>query len=197
MNMNVLLLAETQGIQLSPVYLLAILAGAGSIIALLFKLLISTKDNLIAAKEREFSVLVAQKDKALADLDSVNKSYREIADEALKSAADTLAHYRQKEGKPPVVPLANVLPESHSPSTPEQRVTADVATMRQKLAQIKIAAGQAPREEPEKAGFSHVDKTGVSAGIIGVIKQQIDQVPDKTAQKVVEKIAEDKRADGE
>lgn len=182
-----------QGINLSPVYVLTLLAGAGSVIAFLYKKLISTKDDVIAAKEREFALLAAQKEKAIADLDSINKSYREIADEAIKSAADMLAHFRKQEGKPPVVPLAAVIPESHSDSTPEQRILADLATMRQRVAQLRLESGQPAKEEPGKAGTAYTDKPAVvPTSVLGIIKNEIAQVPNKTADKVVEKLEEKK-----
>lgn len=130
-----------------PLYILAILGGAGGVIAFLFRLLISSKD-------RETALLLAEKDRAYKEVEDLKKSYKEIAIEALQSAQETTAYYRAKEGKPPILPVAPIISESHSPSTQKQRETAEVATMRAKIAQIKMEEGQEPRKEPEHADES-------------------------------------------
>lgn len=97
-----------------------------------------------------FKLYVSAKDKALADMESLKKSYEEIANEAIKSAKETQDYYRVKyEGKAPIILAAPVISESHSPSTKVQRETAQVATMRASLAKIKLEAEQLPRVEPE------------------------------------------------
>lgn len=133
-----------EGITISSAYAITIIAGAGAIIALLFRLLITAKDEKTA-------LLIAQKDSLLAERDSVRKSYEEIAAEAIKSARDNANYYREKEGKPPLIMAAPVIPESHSPSTAKQREAAHIQTMRAAVAVIKLAAGQPPRSEPERA----------------------------------------------
>lgn len=144
-----MLLAE--GLVIEGVYVLAILGGAGTVIAFLFKLLMGAKDKetalLLAQKDAE----MREKDKARADLESVKKSYQEIAAEALRSATETANYYRQREGKPPIIPLAPVVSESHSPSTAAQRETALIQTMRATMAHVKSVVGQEPRPEPERA----------------------------------------------
>jgi hypothetical protein len=133
-----------EGIEIGTVWVLATLGGAGGVIAALFHLLISSKD-------REYALLLAQKDKENAELISVKKSYQEITQEALKSAVDVTNFYRAKEGKPPIIPVAPVVSESHSPSTAAQREAALIATMRATMAQVKVVTGQEPRQEPDHA----------------------------------------------
>ena len=139
----------------TPVIIATMLLGSGAVIAFLFKLLISSKD-------REMALLIAEKDRMRfeietrnrqneIEMESIKKSYEEMAAEALKSARDTANYYRAKEGKPPIIPVAAVISESHSPSTAKQREAAAIQTMRAEMAQIKLAVGQSPRLEPERA----------------------------------------------
>lgn len=97
-----------------------------------------------------FKLYVAAKDKALSDMESLKKSYEEIANEAVRSAKETADYYRVKyEGKAPIILAPPVVSESHSPSTKAQRETAGVATLRASLAKIKAESDQSPRTEPE------------------------------------------------
>lgn len=97
-----------------------------------------------------FKLVMSSHAKEVAQLESVKKSYEEIASEAIKSAKETADFYRQKyEGKAPIILAAPVISESHSPSTRIQRETAAVATLRATLAKIKLDMGQEPRREPE------------------------------------------------
>lgn len=132
------------GITISGAVALSILAGAGGVIAFLFRALILSKDKEVAS-------ISAQNDREQKELEGLKKSYQEIAAEALRSATETANYYRAKEGLPPVVLLAPVVSESHSPSTRQQREEALVATMRANMAAVKLAVGQAPRPEPEQA----------------------------------------------
>lgn len=177
-----MLLADA--IVLDPLSATGLLLGAGGVIGLLFRLLMTSKD-------REFALLSAQKDKYASDLESVKKSYQEIAAEALKSALDTANYYRQREGKAPIIPTAPVISESHSPSTPEQREAALVATMRAVMAKVKLITGQPPREEPPKAPDEALSPD-VKQGVIEVLKHSISEVPERTAEMVVEKLEEQK-----
>ena len=123
----------------STVIFAAVVSMAGAI-AVLFKLFISAKDR------------------ANSELESALKSWKDVAEESMKSHRQTIDHYRAKEGKPPLPPpLAPVIPESHSPSTRQQRENAAIATARANVAAIKLAVGQPPRVDPEEhAGESLV-----------------------------------------
>lgn len=132
-----------EGIQIETPYALAIMGGAGAVIALLFRLLITAKDEAAA-------LLLADKDRELAERLSMQKSYQEIAAEAIKSATETTNYYRAKEGKPPLIMAAPVVSESQSPSTAKQREVALIATMRASMAHIILENGQEPRAEPER-----------------------------------------------
>jgi hypothetical protein len=126
---------------IDPLYILALFAGSGTVIGVLFKLLISSKDALILSKEREYALALADKDKVNHDLDALKKSYASIAEDAVKTAIDTTNFYRRKyEDKPPLVITAPVLPESHSPSTEAQREAAAIATLRAAMAVVALNA---------------------------------------------------------
>lgn len=124
---------STEGLAIIGI-LLSALVGA---VTMLFKLLIAAKDQAYSSK--------------LAELESVKKSYQEIAAEAVKSAVDTTNFYRAKEGKPPVLLVAPVISESHSPSTLIQREVAAIQTLRATVAQVKLEENQPPRKEPDRA----------------------------------------------
>lgn len=138
------MLFGTDGINVDGLWVLATLAGAGGVIAFLFRL-------LIASKDREFNLLLGQKDRELAESESRKRSYSEMTSEAIASATQTTNYYRAKEGKPPLIVVAPVVSEGHSPSTKEQREAAEIATMRAQIARIKLVTGQEPRPEPEHA----------------------------------------------
>lgn len=132
----------TGGITIGGPWVLAAMGGAGTVIAVLFKL-------LIASKDKELQTVIAQTEDEKKELEGLKKSYQEIATEALKSATEAANYYREKEGKPPVALLAPVVSEAHSPSTARQRENALIATMRANMAAVKLATGQLPRPEPE------------------------------------------------
>jgi hypothetical protein len=98
-----------------------------------------------------FRLLLGSKDKAIADLESRMKSLQEIADEASKAARDMGNFMRAKEGRSPIIPVAAVVPEAHSPPTQRQREEAHIATLRAELAATKLAVGLDPRKEMQQA----------------------------------------------
>jgi hypothetical protein len=171
-----ILFAEGDGIILTSVMMLAGAGVLGGVITFLFKLLLAAKDQVIAAKDKAHELALSQLAAEKAEEESRKKSYAEIAKEAVKSLTETDAFYRQREGKPPAIPVAPVVSESHSPSTAAQRETAEIATMRAAVARIKLDAGQEPRIEPEPVSEA-----------VG-LKRAIQQVPEQTAAKVVEKL---------
>lgn len=190
--------AGNEGVNLSPVYILGVIAGAASVIGYLFKLYINARD-------REHALLLAQKDAAMLEVEGARKSYQEMASEAIKSALDTAAYYRAKEGKPPIVLPAPVISESHSPSTEKQREAAYIQTLRATIVAIKEATGQTTRVEPEHAIEPPRPPTGSIPPPIPVavptvslldavnLKHQIARVPEETAEKVVDKLKEDEQ----
>jgi hypothetical protein len=133
-----------EGITVDAPYVLAIMAGAGSVVGILFKL-------LIASRDREFALILAERDRSIAELEGIKKSYSDMAAEAVKASRDITNYYREKLGESPLVPTAPVISESHSPSTAKQREAAFVQTLRADLAQVKLASNQPPRVEPECA----------------------------------------------
>lgn len=137
-------IAQTDGITLSSGYALAMLAGAGGVISVLFRLLITSKD-------RENALVVGEKDRLIKELEGVKKAYEEIAHEAIRSAFASANLYRARDGLPPIPVVAPVLPESHSPSSPTQREAAMIQTQRAALAALKLGMGQ-PAKSPPVAG---------------------------------------------
>jgi hypothetical protein len=126
--------------------LLAALVGA---MGVLYRQMLVGQDKLLAAKDKEFALAMAEKDRVALETESMKKSYGEIATEAVKSATETTNYYRMKyENKPPLPTVVPVVSESHSPSTSLQRETASIATLRARMVILKEATGQDPREEP-------------------------------------------------
>lgn len=121
--------------------ILTVLVG---VVAALFKLLIKEKDDKHAAA-------LAERAKDAIECDGMKRAYQDIAAEAIKSAQATTDFYRQRDGHPPMLMLAPVVSEGHSPSTTRQREAANIATMRAQVAAIKLAMNQEPRGEPEHA----------------------------------------------
>lgn len=72
-------------------------------------------------------------------LDEQRKSYKEIAEEAVKVAEAKLEDKLPKK-------LAPVVPEHASPTSKEQEETAELATLRQRVTAVTLAADMPPRE---------------------------------------------------
>lgn len=121
--------------------LLAAVTGAGGVIALLFKM-------LIASKEKEIENLKSQ----LADMESVKDTFKDVAAEAMRSVVETTNYYRIKDGKPPLILPIKVVAEGSSPPKERQREAATAATMRATMVVIKEATGQEVRKEPGEKG---------------------------------------------
>lgn len=209
MNKVVVAPIVAEGMTVEPLYILGILSGAGMVIAFLFRQLISAKDQLIAVREREVALIMAQKDAAIAELISVKKSHQEMATDAIRSATEMANFVRSKEGKPPIIPIAPVISESHSPSTEKQRETALIATMRAQMALIRVKMGQEPRQEPEQAvepmpptsvvvsapapyvaGAATTEEVMALTRKAASLEKEIVKAPDVIAKKVVERIEE-------
>lgn len=146
-----LAILDDSGIQISSLSALGILAGSGTVIAFLFRALISSKDkelaSVIAANDAENKL----QDKALLESESRSKSWEEMANESSAALTKMANFVLQKDGKMPLVVLAPVISESHSPSTEAQRATARIQTMRALIADVKLRIGDEPRPEPERA----------------------------------------------
>jgi hypothetical protein len=123
--------AVNDGVTVPLSAIIGMVGALGGGIALLFKLLMSSKD------------------KSIADLESRMKSLTEIADEGTRAAREMGNFMRAKDGKSPIIPVAAVVPEAHSPPTQRQREEAHIATLRADLAATKLAVGLSPRKEME------------------------------------------------
>lgn len=87
----------------------------------------------------------------LEDEKAVKQSYKDITKEAVASSKEMANYVLKKDDKPPLLFVAPVVPESHSPSTVKQREAAEIATWRADMASLKLAVGQDPRAEPPHA----------------------------------------------
>lgn len=129
---------STEGIGVITV----LIGGLVGALVFVFKMYVSNRDAQDLAKEK-------LREKEQAELDGFRKSYQEIAIEATKAARVIADREMVRLGKPPVAVVAQVVSESHSPSTSKQREDALVQSMRAQLAAVKISTEQPPREEPE------------------------------------------------
>lgn len=107
--------------------------------------------HLMAAKDAERERLLADREALVKQLEAKKKSYEQIAQEAVHALVEVADKQRAREGRPPVTPLASVVPESSSPSTPAQRDDAAIATLRARMAAVKVDQGLPPRLEPPQA----------------------------------------------
>lgn len=173
-----MLLAE---VDLGVGWVIGLLSGSGAVIAYLFRMLITSHNE-------KYELLLAEKERQNKELETAKNSLKEIAAEAVRSYLATANHYRQKEGHPPIVPLAPVVSERQSPPTKEQIEVAEIATLRARMAQINLATGIAPRRElPGHRDPSSVeDATLATKGDVVRLEANIAAVPDKVVEKLEE-----------
>lgn len=91
-NMAQVLLAA-DGLVLTPGWILGVLAGAGSVIALLFKLLIASKDREIDRMNEDFDLFKEQVKK--------DELRREKEDERVALLIDEVKRFKNQHGKSP------------------------------------------------------------------------------------------------
>lgn len=196
---SVLAAAGNEGVNLSPLWILGAFGTAGTVIVFFFKLYLSTRDREHALLITLKDLALSEKEAAMVELERLRRGYQEMASEAINTAKTTVDYYLAKEGKPPIKLPAPVISEANSPSTQKDRELAFFATMRAAMVEINKATGQPPRVEPEPAVESaqvavtapppvpqlvpHVTLLDVAG-----VKEAIAQVPEKTADAVVEKI---------
>lgn len=123
-----------------------IILGEGILISA--PLFIGTVTALCGAIAYMFKLVLASHKREVKVLEDDKNRLESIADEGISSALDTANQLLRKEGLPLVIPLAKVVPEGASPSTPRTREDARLATKRAIMAQIKLAMKQEPRKEP-------------------------------------------------
>jgi hypothetical protein len=127
---------------ISTPWMLGALAGAGSVIAFLFR-------ALIVSKDREYEHLIKEKERDNKELENLWKSFRDISNDAVKVTTARENAFRAKEGLPPMLIIPDVVPEAFSPSTELSRANAEIATLRAQLVQLKLSAGIPPTQTPE------------------------------------------------
>lgn len=92
------------------------------------------------AERKQVRILIAEQAGALT-------SYKEMAEEAVANLEAAGAAHSPHT---PLPPLAAVLPEHSSPTTAQQRETAEIATMRARLVAANLALGIEPEHEGDE-----------------------------------------------
>ncbi len=95
--------------------------------------------SLSAAVALVFKLLMRSKDEQLAEMTSQRNSYRQMAYESTAHLETLARRKRDKDGKPPVEPLLPIVPEHDSPTTRKQLDAADLQTARAKLTAATLA----------------------------------------------------------
>jgi len=126
--------AESGGITIGVATVISVFIATQGVIAVLFKL-------LMASKDREYATMLREKERDVRELEQLWKSFRDISVDNEKVMRTRENSFRAKEGLPPLEVLLPVRPEAFSPSTELSRANAEIATLRASLAQIKISAG--------------------------------------------------------
>lgn len=143
---------------------------------------------LAAAVGQIFRMLMQTKNDQLEYERSQKKSYKEIAEEAVRMAESKVPPEKR------AAPLAPVVGEHNSPQTQKQKEDAELMTLRARVTAATLASGLPPREiggqaEPEitapETPIPTIDTQQLREDIAEVKKIAVE-LPDK----VVEKIAE-------
>lgn len=163
---------------------ISLFMGSGAVIAFLFRALITSKDNEMKAAMSAYNAALTERDRLMSEKVSAEKSYKEVASEAYRTATDILNHYRKMEGKPPVLPPAPVVAEGHSPPDDKQKKTAELQTLRANMAQLRLVAGLPPRKEGDGLDTATARSTGPATPDQSVLKVLAGAVGD-----AVEKVA--------
>lgn len=170
--------------------LMTALAGA---VAVVFKLLIKSKDDQLA-------MAAAAAEKRLRDEESQKKSYKEIAEEAVAMAELRVNRERGAAGRSAAKTVAPVVPEHSSPVSQEQQKTADLQTLRARVTAAGLDLKLPPREPgpPEGGPPGAGDGSGQLRadiaelkreqlrGDIAELKQDVAEVPEKTAKRIAD-----------
>ncbi len=95
-----------------------------------------------------FKLYVASKDRHLAGVEIERDSYRNMANEAVTNLETAVEKFLADDIKR-VPRLAPVVPEHQSPTTPQARVIADIATLRARAVAAALALGLKPPPLPQ------------------------------------------------
>lgn len=123
-----------------------LLLGSGAVIAVLFKLLIASKDEIAKA-------LISEKDRVIVELVTEKLRNKEIAAEALAIAVEEVNWHRQAEGKPPIDTSQAGVPERRLPGTAAEKEKAEGKSMQALVEIIKRETGR----DPKNGGLPAVD----------------------------------------
>ena len=129
-----------------------------------------------------FKLLMTAKNEQIISITSERDSWKQMYSEAIGNLELAVNAKRAKEGKEHFKPVAAVVAEHNSPTTKEQQMVADMATERARLVAATMALELPARKEGEPALPLTLES----------LKAEIDKVPDRTAEKVVEKLDEKK-----
>lgn len=127
------------------------------------------------------------------------ESYRSIAKDSLGINEANVNKQLVKEGKPPLVPIADVIAEYQSPVTREAQEAADLQTARKRLVDVQLAMGIPAREsgppetEPQRAARQAVESRGDTPEALGTrlattqvadLKSDVAKIPEKVADEI-------------
>jgi hypothetical protein len=101
--------------------------------------------GLISTIALLFKLLMASKDKQLVDMTSARDSFKEIAEESVSNVEQVVNRIRQEKGLPEFKPLKPVVPEHASPVSRAQKDTAELQTLRAKLVAATLSLDLPPR----------------------------------------------------
>ena len=80
-----------------------------------------------------FKLLMATKERQLADMQSQRDSYKGIANESVRTMEDLANRVRTEQGKPAFTAIAAVVPEHSSPPSEAQKQAAELQTLRARI----------------------------------------------------------------
>jgi len=130
-----------------------------------------------------FKLLIESYKSRIASVESEAKSWKEMYAEAIDVVESKVNEKRADSGKQPFTVIAPIVPEHSSPVTEEQQKTADLQTARARLTAATLALGLPAREAGTPVGESPVVT-------MADLKDAVDQIPEKTAEKTADKIME-------
>jgi len=101
--------------------------------------------GLITAIALLFKLLMASKDRALDEMTTERNSYKQMAEEAIANGEKFVSDSLAKCGQPDFEPMAPVVPEHSSPVTRQQQDVAELQTLRARLVASTLAMKLPPR----------------------------------------------------
>lgn len=130
-------------------------------------------------------------DERAAVLENRCKSYESIGIEAVRALEMKVRRDMIKDGKTPLAPVVAVVGEHNSEMTPNQRATADLATLRARVTAAKLAAGLPARTAEGNGDDENAispeqlpEATGRVAVALDELATKVEELPNKTADEI-------------